>query len=253
MGSAIYPGTFDPVTNGHLDVIERGARLFSRLVVAVAWNAEKKPLFTVEERVATLKELCRSQNNVEVAAFSGLVVEFARRLGVPCLLRGVRTATDFEYELQMAHTNRDLAPEVETVFVMPSLRYSYVSSRLIRESVALGADVSHLIPAQVQERLRERLRDRGAAPPAGDGGPCDVKAQARRVLENLRHVLAAAGTSLERSLRCTVYLADLDDFAAMNEVYAEFFGEVPPARSTIEAKRLPRGARIEIDVIAERG
>lgn len=157
MGAAIYPGTFDPVTNGHLDVIERGSRLFSRLVVAVAWNADKKPIFTAEERVAHLREMCRGLKNVEILTFKGLIVEFARQQKIGCLLRGVRTVSDFEYELQMALTNRDLAADVETVFVMPSLRYSYVSSRLIRESVQLGADLSHLIPAAVQEQLRERL------------------------------------------------------------------------------------------------
>ncbi len=158
MGAAIYPGTFDPVTNGHLDVIERGARLFTRLVVAVAWNADKKPIFTAEERVQHLKDACGRLKNVEITTFKGLIVEFARQQQIACLLRGVRTVTDFEYELQMALTNRDLAPDVETVFVMPSLRYSYVSSRLIRESVELGADVSHLIPAAVQQQLRERLQ-----------------------------------------------------------------------------------------------
>lgn len=158
MTAAIYPGTFDPVTNGHLDVIERGVRLFSRLVVAVARNIDKRPLFTAAERVEMIQaQVAGQMPNVEVVAFDGLIVEYARRRGIPVLLRGLRTISDFEAEYQMALTNRDLAPEVETVFVMPNLRHSYVSSRLIRETVLLGADVSHLIPAGVQQRLRERL------------------------------------------------------------------------------------------------
>ncbi|MCC7170889.1 MAG: pantetheine-phosphate adenylyltransferase [Planctomycetes bacterium] len=157
MGAAIYPGTFDPVTFGHLDLIERGSRLFSRLVVAVARNFDKRPVFSAEERVQMLRELTARIPNVEVDSFDGLIVEYARRRQVPCLLRGLRTISDFEYEFQMALTNRDLAPDVETTFVMPSLKYSYVSSRLIRETVALGADVTHLIPELVQRRLREKL------------------------------------------------------------------------------------------------
>lgn len=158
MTEAIYPGTFDPLTNGHLDLIERGSRLFSRLHVAVALNVDKRPLFTAEERVEMLREQIADRlDNVEVVSFEGLIVEFARQRGIPCLLRGLRTISDFEYEMQMALTNRDLADEVETVFVMPSLRYSYLSARLIRETVQLGADMSHLIPASIQDRLRQRL------------------------------------------------------------------------------------------------
>lgn len=158
MQQAIYAGSFDPVTNGHLDVIERGARLFRSLTVAVANNIEKSPLFTPEERVEMIRTALGGRaENVTVRTFDGLVVDLARSLGVPCLLRGVRTYADFEAEMQMALTNRDLAPTIETVFVMPSLQYSYVSSRLMKETVRLGADVSHLIPAFVQDLLRERL------------------------------------------------------------------------------------------------
>lgn len=158
MDQAIYAGSFDPVTNGHLDVIERGSRVFPGLVVAVATNIGKSPLFTKDERVDMLRRALSERGvQVDVRAFDGLVVDLARSLGIRCLLRGVRTFSDFETELQMALTNRDLDPDVETVFVMPSLEHSYVSSRLIKETVKLGADVSHLIPSFVQDLLRERL------------------------------------------------------------------------------------------------
>ncbi|MFH0944230.1 MAG: pantetheine-phosphate adenylyltransferase [Planctomycetota bacterium] len=158
MTDAIYPGSFDPLTNGHLDLIERGSRLFSRLYVAVARNLGKQPLFSADERVAMLQEEIGDRfPNVEVTTLDGLVVDFARAHGIDCLLRGLRTVSDFEYELQMALTNRDLSKDLETVFVMPTLRYTYLSAKLIRETVALGADMSHLIPATVQEKLRERL------------------------------------------------------------------------------------------------
>lgn len=160
---AIYPGTFDPVTNGHLDLIERGARLFDRLIVAVAVNDSKSPLFTTQERVALTRDAIteRIGNTARVAVepFAGLIVDFARSKQANVLLRGVRNVSDFEYEWQMAFTNRDMAPELETVLLLPSLAVSYVSSRLIRESVRWGGDVSHLIPRAVHTRLRERLAE----------------------------------------------------------------------------------------------
>ncbi len=161
---AIYPGSFDPLTNGHVDIIQRGSRLFERIVVGVLINLEKAPLFTVPERVAIAREVFRSWPNVEVDTFDGLLVDYARSKHASVIVRGLRAVSDFEYELQMALTNRDFAPEVETLFVMPSLQYSYVSSKLIRESVKLGADVSHLIPPFVQDDLRARLKaqDEGA-------------------------------------------------------------------------------------------
>ena len=157
MPKAVYPGTFDPITNGHLDLIHRGSRLFERLIVGVAVNPAKEPLFSPEERVEMIGELVAGIDNVEVEHFRGLVVDFARRKDAPTILRGLRTVSDFEYEFQMALTNRDFADEVETVFVMPSLRYSYVSSHLIKESIIMGADVSHMLPREVEQRLKKRL------------------------------------------------------------------------------------------------
>ncbi|MEW6741140.1 MAG: pantetheine-phosphate adenylyltransferase [Planctomycetota bacterium] len=155
---AVYPGSFDPVTNGHLDLIERGSQLFEALVVAVAVNPGKEPLFTVGERLEMLRELVDGRlPNVSVDAFSGLVVDYARKKGLGTILRGLRTVSDFEYEFQMALTNRSFDSAIETVFVMPSLEYAYISSRLIKESVIMGADVSHMLPPVVEARLRKKL------------------------------------------------------------------------------------------------
>jgi len=135
---AVYPGTFDPPTKGHLDVIRRGARLFERLIVAVAINPEKEPLFSEDERLTMLRQLTKGIHNVEVASFRGLTVDFCRKRGASVILRGIRTFSDFEYEFQMALTNRVLAPDVETLFVMPSEEFSYLSSSMVKEAVALG-------------------------------------------------------------------------------------------------------------------
>lgn len=158
MRKALYAGTFDPVTLGHLDLIERGAGLFSSLTVGVADNVRKKPLFTAAERVSLLRgEIARRGLPVEVASFRGLVVDWARAHGIDVLLRGVRTTSDFEYEYQMALTNRALAGGIESVFVMPSEKYAYLSSTLIREVVRGGGDVSRWVPPAVEEALRVRL------------------------------------------------------------------------------------------------
>ena len=161
MASAVFAGSFDPVTYGHLDLVERGLRLFERVTIAVAQNDSKQPVFRAPERVAlierALDERAIDRTRVDVVEFSGLIVSFAKARGATVLLRGVRTFADYEYELSMARTNHDLAPEIETVFLAPSLGTSYVASRLIRECVRHGADVSHLIPAFVQTCLRERL------------------------------------------------------------------------------------------------
>ena len=156
---AIYPGSFDPVTNGHLDLIERAAKIFERLVVAVLRNTEKAPLFTPLERVEMVREVTRPFSNVEVDAFDGLLVDYARRRQARVLLRGIRAVSDYEYELQMALLNRKLEPGLETVFMLPAVSYSFVSSRLVREVARLGGPVSGLVPPAVEQRLRAKVTD----------------------------------------------------------------------------------------------
>jgi pantetheine-phosphate adenylyltransferase len=153
---AIYPGSFDPLTNGHVDIIHRGSRLFDRIVVAVLVNIEKAPLFTVPERVEIARETFRGWPNVEVDTFDGLLVDYARRKGASVIVRGLRAISDFEFEMQMALMNRRLNGDVETVFMMPAEPYTYVSSRLVKEVVALGGSVSGLVPEMVEERLRQK-------------------------------------------------------------------------------------------------
>jgi pantetheine-phosphate adenylyltransferase len=155
--SALYPGTFDPPTNGHIDLIQRGAKLFDHLIVAILNNPVKNPLFTVEERVEMLRESTAALDNVTVATFDGLMVEFARQQGVSAVLRGIRAISDYEYEFQMALMNRRLAPEIETVFLQPAGRYSFVSSRMLKEVFAFGGDISGLVPPNVLKRLRDRM------------------------------------------------------------------------------------------------
>jgi pantetheine-phosphate adenylyltransferase len=154
---AIYPGSFDPLTNGHVDIILRGARLFDRIVVGVLHNSEKTPLFSVEERVEMAREVFAAEPTVEVEAFGGLLVEFARAKGAHVVVRGLRAVSDFEYEFQMALMNRRLVPELETVFMMPAESYTYISSRLIREVFALGGPIAGLVPEVVERHMR-RLR-----------------------------------------------------------------------------------------------
>jgi pantetheine-phosphate adenylyltransferase len=154
---AIYPGSFDPVTNGHLDLIERGAKIFDRLVVSILRNLDKDPLFTIDERVEMLREVTRPWPNVEIDVFSGLLVDYARLREANVILRGIRAVSDYEYELQMAMMNRKLNPHVETVFMMPAVAYSYLSSRLVREIAQLGGPITGLVPPVVEERLRAKV------------------------------------------------------------------------------------------------
>ncbi|PYV07911.1 MAG: pantetheine-phosphate adenylyltransferase [Acidobacteria bacterium] len=154
---AIYPGSFDPTTNGHLDLIERGSRLFDQLVVAVLTNIEKEPLFGVDERVEMLLDVTRKMKNVEVDTFSGLLVDYAKQKKADAILRGIRAFSDYEYELQMALMNRKLEPKVETVFLMPAESYTYVSSRLVKEIFRHGGSVKGLVPPVVEERLQEKV------------------------------------------------------------------------------------------------
>ena len=158
MSTAVYPGSFDPITNGHIDVIKRGARVFEKVVVAVADNPAKQALFTKEERVEMIRDVTKAHRNVEVDAFDGLVVDYVHRKKAGVILRGIRTISDFEYEYQMALTNRTFAGDIETVFVMTHEEYSFVSSRLIKEAVSMGGDVSSFVPKEVEKRLKARFK-----------------------------------------------------------------------------------------------
>ncbi len=155
--TAVYPGTFDPVTNGHLDIITRGGRLFEHVIVAILKNPDKEPLFSLPERMEILRAVVGPLPNVRVEAFDGLLVDYARSRGAQAIVRGLRALSDFEYEFQMALMNRRLGPDIETVYMMPSEAYSYVSSRLVKEVARLGGDVGALVPREVAERLRARV------------------------------------------------------------------------------------------------
>jgi pantetheine-phosphate adenylyltransferase len=154
---AIYPGSFDPVTNGHLDVIERGSRLFERLIVSILRNESKAPLFTVEERLEMVRNAVSGFAGVEVDCFDGLLAEYARAKGARGILRGIRAISDYEYELQMALMNRRLDAHLETIFLPAGEQYSFISSKLVKEVASLGGDIAGLVPSAVEYRLRERF------------------------------------------------------------------------------------------------
>jgi pantetheine-phosphate adenylyltransferase len=154
---AVYPGSFDPLTNGHVDIISRGARLFDRIIVAILVNAEKAPLFSMEERVEIARSVFRDQQNVEVDTFDGLLVDYVERRGAQVIVRGLRAVSDFEFEFQMALMNQRLKPTIETVFMMPAEQYTYISSRLIKEVFMLGGRVHGLVPELVEQRLRDKV------------------------------------------------------------------------------------------------
>jgi len=154
---AIYPGSFDPVTNGHLDLIERGEKMFDTLIVAVLRNADKAPMFTVSERVDMLREVTKQWASVEIDVFEGLLVDYARKRGAGVILRGIRAVSDYEYELQMALMNRKLEPRLETVFMLPGEPYSYLSAKLVREIAHFGGPLKGLVPDVVEQRLRAKV------------------------------------------------------------------------------------------------
>ena len=153
---AVYPGSFDPLTNGHVDIILRGAHIFDKIVLALLVNVDKNPLFSLEDRVEITRKVFQEYPNVEVDTFDGLLVDYAKRRDISVIVRGLRAISDFEYELQMALMNRRLSPDTETVFMMPAEQYTYVSSRLVKEVFALGGSVSGLVPELVEERLKQQ-------------------------------------------------------------------------------------------------
>jgi pantetheine-phosphate adenylyltransferase len=157
---AIYPGSFDPLTNGHVDIIERGSRIFDSIIVSILANVEKTPLFSEQERVDIIREVFRDRANVKVETFNGLLVEYAKQKQAHVIVRGLRAVSDFEYEFQMALMNRHLEPALETVFMMPAEQYTYISSRLIKEVFTLGGEITGLVPPVVEQRLREKAKGR---------------------------------------------------------------------------------------------
>ncbi len=154
---AIYPGSFDPVTNGHLDLIERGEKMFDKLIVAVLKNVEKEPLFSVAERVEMLRDVTKQWDSVEIDVFEGLLVDYARTRGAAVILRGIRAISDYEFELQMALMNRKFEPRLETVFMLPSEAYSYLSAKLVREIAQWQGPLNALVPPVVEQRLRQKF------------------------------------------------------------------------------------------------
>ncbi len=159
MSNAVYPGSFDPVTKGHLDIIRRAAKMFDRLTVSVLNNSDKSPLFSADERVNMLRVICRDIPNVEIDSFSGLTADYAKQTGTDVIIRGLRAVTDFEYELQMAQTNRKILPSLDTVFLTTSLEYAYLSSSIVREVASYGGDISEFVTPEVAEAVYKKLED----------------------------------------------------------------------------------------------
>jgi pantetheine-phosphate adenylyltransferase len=155
--TAIYPGSFDPITNGHLDLIQRGLKIFDEIIVAIAVNPVKQPLFTIEERVDLIREVLKDQPRVRIDHFTGLLVDFVRRQNTNVILRGLRAVSDFDYEFQLALMNRRLAPEIETIFLMTSLKWVFLSSTILKEAVSLGGVVEDIVPPVVFQRLRDKF------------------------------------------------------------------------------------------------
>ncbi|NLX77859.1 MAG: pantetheine-phosphate adenylyltransferase [Clostridiaceae bacterium] len=154
----VYPGSFDPVTNGHMDIIERAAKLCDKLIVAVLKNRSKSPAFTMEERVSFLEQVLKGRDNIEVIPFSGLLVDFMRKHNATTVIKGLRAVSDFEYEFQMALLNKNLAPEVETLFMMTNIKYSYLSSSAVRELASYGGNIRDLVPEQIVDQIYQKLR-----------------------------------------------------------------------------------------------
>ncbi len=165
---ALYPGSFDGATNGHLDIIQRAAAHFDKVVVAVAINREKGPLFTIEERLEMLREMTADIPGVEVTSFEGLTVEFAKKIGADFIIRGLRAVSDFEYELQLALMNRQLVDTIETIFMVPSANFSFLSSSLVKIAASLGGDITEFVPPAVERRLRDKYEAQG-------GSSCDQR------------------------------------------------------------------------------
>ena len=161
---AIYPGSFDPVTNGHLDIVERGLSLFDKIIVAILHNPQKKSCFSVAERKALLETSLKGLNNIEVDSFSGLLVDYAEQRQATAILRGMRAVSDFEYEFQLALMNRRLKRQIQTVFLMTGLRWIFTSSSIIKEAASFGGDVSDMVPPHVEKRLKEKFKSYGKSP-----------------------------------------------------------------------------------------
>lgn len=158
MKTIVYPGTFDPITNGHIDLVERASKLFGKVVIGIASNRQKSPLFTIEERIDLARECLQHISNVEIYGFDSLLVNFVKECNADAIMRGLRAVSDFEYEFQMANMNRALSPEIESIFLTPSEKFSYISSSLVREISSLNGDVSQFVPANVANALAEKLQ-----------------------------------------------------------------------------------------------